>query len=54
MMNKYLASFIEHAIQDNDYVVKDKFLMEKLFKNELQAPVDKCKSVLFCAAVALP
>ena len=44
-MNKYLSSFIEHAIQDNDYLVKDKFLMEKLLQNELQAPVDKCKSV---------
>jgi len=42
-MNKYLSSFMEHAILDNDYIVKDKYFMEKLLKNELQPPLDKCQ-----------
>jgi len=42
-MNRYLSSFVEHAIRDNDYVVKDKLLLEKLLKNELQPPLDKSK-----------
>ena len=44
-MNRYLSSFIEHAIRDNDYVVQDKFFMERLLKNELQPPLDKSKFV---------
>jgi len=40
-MNRYLSSFVEHAIRENDYFVKDKLLLEKLLKNELQPPDDK-------------
>ena len=44
-MNKYLSSFIEHAIRDIDYVVRDKFLIERLLQNELQPPLDKSELV---------
>ncbi|XP_012554486.2 meckelin isoform X1 [Hydra vulgaris] len=40
-MNKYLTTFIEHALRDNDYIVKEKLLMEKLFNLELQSPLEK-------------
>ena len=42
-MNRYLSSFVEHAIRDNDYGTRDKLFLEKLLRNELQPPLDKSK-----------
>ena len=42
-INRYLSSFVEHAIRDNDYTVKDKLFLEKRLKNELEPPMEKSK-----------
>ncbi|XP_078397364.1 meckelin [Cetorhinus maximus] len=39
--NKFLGSFIDHAIRDMDYIVQDKLLLERLIGMELHEPIDK-------------
>ena len=42
IMNKYLSSFLDHSFSDNDYVVKDKVLSERLLRNEVFSPSSHC------------
>ncbi|XP_072101178.1 meckelin [Mobula birostris] len=39
--NRFLGSFIDHALQDMDYIVQDKLLLERLIGMELHEPLDK-------------
>ncbi|XP_067888739.1 uncharacterized protein [Heterodontus francisci] len=39
--NKFLGSFIDHALRDMDYIVQDKLLLERLIGMELHEPIDK-------------
>ncbi|XP_054856155.1 meckelin-like [Eublepharis macularius] len=39
-LNHFLASFLEHRYKDMDYVVKDKFLLERILDIEFQEPGD--------------
>ncbi|XP_038664961.1 meckelin isoform X1 [Scyliorhinus canicula] len=39
--NKFLGSFIDHAIHDMDYIVQDKLLLERIIGMELHEPIDK-------------
>ncbi|XP_051879525.1 meckelin [Pristis pectinata] len=39
--NRFLGSFIDHALRDMDYVVQDKLLLEKIIGMELHEPIDK-------------
>ncbi|XP_072426341.1 meckelin [Chiloscyllium punctatum] len=39
--NKFLSSFIDHAIRDMDYIVQDKLLLERIIEMELHEPIDK-------------
>lgn len=40
-MNRFLSAFIEHALRDLDYVVKDKTFVENLLDVEFQEPIDQ-------------
>ncbi|GAB6027348.1 Meckelin [Chamberlinius hualienensis] len=40
-MNKFLSSFLEHALRDVDYVVKEKTFMETVLDIEFLEPIDK-------------
>ncbi|XP_077167098.1 meckelin-like isoform X2 [Paroedura picta] len=55
-LNRFLASFLEHRYSDMDYVVKDKFLLERILDVEFQEPggvsvLYKDESALFGRAV---
>ncbi|XP_030437699.1 meckelin-like isoform X5 [Gopherus evgoodei] len=50
-LNRFLSSFLEHAYRDMDYVVKDKFFLERFMDMEFQEPVDM--SILYPDASAL-
>ncbi|XP_032649664.2 meckelin-like [Chelonoidis abingdonii] len=50
-LNRFLSSFLEHAYRDMDYVVKDKFFLERFMDMEFQEPVDM--SILYKDASAL-
>ncbi|XP_060109840.1 meckelin-like [Heteronotia binoei] len=39
-LNRFLASFLEHRYTDMDYVVKDKFFLERILDVEFQEPGD--------------
>nr|XP_056718184.1 meckelin-like [Euleptes europaea] len=39
-LNRFLTSFLEHRYKDMDYVVKDKFLLERILDVEFQEPGD--------------
>ncbi|XP_042293719.1 meckelin-like [Sceloporus undulatus] len=39
-LNRFLISFLEHRYKDLDYVVKDKYLMERILDMEFQEPGD--------------
>ncbi|XP_062997491.1 meckelin-like [Elgaria multicarinata webbii] len=39
-LNRFLVSFFEHRNQDMDYVVKDKFFLERIMDIEFQGPGD--------------
>ncbi|XP_067835444.1 meckelin [Heptranchias perlo] len=39
--NKFLGSFIDHALRDMDYIVQDKLLVERIIGMELHEPIDK-------------
>ncbi|XP_017308711.1 meckelin [Ictalurus punctatus] len=40
-MNRFLASFIDHAHRDMDYIVKDKLFFERVIGMEFIEPLDK-------------
>ncbi|XP_050779185.1 meckelin-like isoform X7 [Gopherus flavomarginatus] len=50
-LNRFLSSFLEHTYRDMDYVVKDKFFLERFMDMEFQEPVDM--SILYTDASAL-
>uniref|UniRef100_UPI00398F3174 meckelin isoform X2 n=1 Tax=Pristiophorus japonicus TaxID=55135 RepID=UPI00398F3174 len=39
--NRFLGSFIDHALRDMDYIVQDKLLLERIIGMELHEPIDK-------------
>ncbi|XP_069778006.1 meckelin isoform X5 [Narcine bancroftii] len=39
--NKFLGSFIDHALHDMDYIIQDKLLLERIIGMELHEPIDK-------------
>ncbi|XP_032876296.1 meckelin [Amblyraja radiata] len=39
--NRFLGSFIDHALRDMDYIVQDKLLLERIMGMELHEPIDK-------------
>ncbi|XP_061450003.1 meckelin-like [Rhineura floridana] len=39
-LNRFLISFLEHRYRDMDYVVKDKFFLERILNMEFQEPGD--------------
>ncbi|XP_078254537.1 meckelin [Rhinoraja longicauda] len=39
--NRFLGSFIDHALRDMDYIVQDKLLLERIIGMELHEPMDK-------------
>ncbi|CAM5151371.1 unnamed protein product [Eretmochelys imbricata] len=50
-LNRFLSSFLEHAYRDMDYIVKDKFFLERIMDMEFQEAVDM--SILYTDASAL-
>uniref|UniRef100_T1IRZ4 Meckelin n=1 Tax=Strigamia maritima TaxID=126957 RepID=T1IRZ4_STRMM len=49
-MNKFLSAFIDHALQDLDYIIKNKLATEKMLNIEFQEPTD----VSFFITVKIP
>jgi meckelin len=41
IMNRFLSAFIDHALRDFSYMVKDKLLLERLMGIEFNDPIDK-------------
>ena len=40
-MNKFLSAFLDHALKDHDFIVRDKILLERLLGIEFNDPMDK-------------
>lgn len=41
IMNRFLSAFLDHALRDFDYMVRDKLLLERLLGIEFNDPIDK-------------
>ncbi|XP_067615839.1 meckelin isoform X3 [Eurosta solidaginis] len=46
-MNRFLCAFIDHAIKDMDYIIKEKTLIEKLFNCEFENYLTESKGTFY-------